>query len=147
MDFSKNSIILIICFLSDDDYNYDSIYPEMDQIKDESKEQYVVEETQNPYYGGADDGEGIVQKSENLYYGGVEVNEGTVKRDENPYYDQDPAENLKAPHPIQTNENPYYDDGSGQYHDTDPDSSAEKKIKAGKVESVTMNENPYYSKQ
>ena len=118
----------------------------MDQVRKEDNEQYVVEETQNPYYGGADDGEGIVQQRENLYYGGVEVNEGTVKKEDNPYYDGDPTENSKVPHPIQTKDNPYYDDGSGNYKDTDPDYSAEKEIKAGKVERMTTNENPYYSK-
>ena len=36
-------------FSLDDDTNYDSIYPEMDHVKDETKEQYVYSEIIAPF--------------------------------------------------------------------------------------------------
>ena len=39
-----------------------------DQIKEDKEGHDVMEKTDNPYYGGADVGEGVVQQSENPYY-------------------------------------------------------------------------------
>ena len=144
-------LLYLILFQGDDDPGYDSIYlhDQVKQEKDDNKGHDVVETTDNPYYGGSDYTEGIVQKSDNLYYDDVELEpkESTVKTDQNPYYDGDPTENSTTPHSIKTSNNPYYDDGSGQYVDTDPNTTAERKIKAGEVENVTNSENPYYSKE
>ena len=141
----------MILFHLDDDPGYDSIYLHDQEKPDkgDGKGHDVVATTDNPYYGGSDYTEGIVQKTDNLYYDDVELEpkESTVKTDQNPYYDGDPTENYTAPHSIKTSDNPYYDDGSGQYVDTDPNTTAERKIKAGEVENVTNSENPYYSKE
>ena len=120
-----------------------------DQIKQDKEGHDVMEKTDNPYYGGADVGEGVVQQSENPYYDdpGLEPDTSMVRKDQNPYYDGDPTESAKLPHSIKTSDNPYYDDGEGQYVDNDPTATAEKKIKAGQVEKVTNKENIYYSKE